>query len=88
MSQAIETPEDRVQRAPGHALGDVRNAIPNRNARIHQQFVDLWGDSNTRFHDQLKSFLEEAIEERPIQQFKFWSHFWDSTAASFCATQV
>jgi hypothetical protein len=72
----IETESARgeVEQVASQCFGDMGDAVFYRDSGGSKEFFDIWRDTDARVFDELKGFVEDAFDQRLIEEFKFRSH--------------
>ena len=65
---------NQIEQPPGQRFGDVRDAFLDRDPGRAQQIFHIRRDAHARIFDELKRFIEDAFDQRFVEQFEFWSH--------------
>jgi hypothetical protein len=69
-----ESARHQVQQASGKRFRDVSDSLFDRDARGAEQAFDTGGDAHPRVFDQLEGFVEDALDQRLVEEFEFGSH--------------
>ena len=65
---------DKIEQIARQGFRDVGNAVFYCDSGGSKEFFDIWRDANARVFDELKGFVEDALDQRLVEEFELRSH--------------
>src|SRR3954452_2582470 len=72
--EETESARDEVDQASSECLRDVRDALFDRDAGGAEQVFHVGSDADAGIFDELERFVEDALDQRLVEEFEFGSH--------------
>ena len=69
-----EAARSEIQQTSREGFRDVGDTLFDRDPGSAQQVLDIRGDTNARVFDELEGFVENSLDQRPVEEFEFGSH--------------